>query len=230
MAEEGYIVAGSKPWSRRIFDERIAPLHGSWTFVASPDELTEELVDRVAPRFIFFMHWSWRVGPELTDHHECVNFHMTEVPFGRGGSPLQNLVVRGHQHTKLTALRMTSELDAGPVYGREDLCLRGTAEEVYVRATELAAEMIAKIVRDRPEPLPQEGEPVFFARRTPAESEVPTTGSLEELHDFIRMLDADAYPHAFLRHGSFRLELRRSALYDGAIIADVHITREDEER
>jgi len=37
---------------------------------------------------------------------------MTDVPYGRGGSPLQNLIVRGHTETKLTALRCVRDLDA----------------------------------------------------------------------------------------------------------------------
>ncbi len=37
--------------------------------------------------------------------------HMTDVPYGRGGSPLQNLIARGHTSTKLTAMRMTAEVD-----------------------------------------------------------------------------------------------------------------------
>ncbi len=28
---------------------------------------------------------------------ECVCFHMTDVPYGRGGSPLQNLIIREPQ-------------------------------------------------------------------------------------------------------------------------------------
>lgn len=57
---------------------------------------------------------------------ECVCFHMTDVPYGRGGSPLQNLIVRKHKKTKLTALKMTEEIDAGPVYCKRELSLDGS--------------------------------------------------------------------------------------------------------
>lgn len=33
------------------------------------------------------------------------DFHMTNFPYGRGGSPLQNLMKRGHHTTTITALR-----------------------------------------------------------------------------------------------------------------------------
>ncbi|PNW32559.1 UNVERIFIED_CONTAM: methionyl-tRNA formyltransferase, partial [Euhalothece sp. KZN 001] len=156
--------------------------------------------------------------------YECVCFHMTDVPYGRGGSPLQNLIIRGHQKTKLTALQMTEEFDAGPVYLKEDLCLGGNAEEIYLRATHLSAKMIGKIIQEEPTPQPQSGEVTNFKRRQPSESEIPQLSSLSQLHDFIRMLDAEGYPKAFIDDQGFRYEFTRSALYDGRIVADVTIT------
>jgi len=141
-----------------------------------------------------------------------------------GGSPLQNLIVRGHRHTKLTALRMAHDFDAGPVYLKEDLSLEGNAEEIYIRATQLAAKMIGQILKEQPEPVPQTGEATVFKRRKPAESNIPGLNSLQALHDFVRMLDAEGYPHAFLEYKGFRYEFNRAALYDGRIVADVRIT------
>jgi len=150
---------------------------------------------------------------------------MTDVPFGRGGSPLQNLIVRGHRKTTLTALRMAEEFDAGPVYIKEPLSLEGGAEEIYLRAGRASAKMIQRIVREEMTPVSQEGKAVNFKRRTPAESEVRNPASLEVLYDFIRMLDAEGYPRAFLDYSGMRFEFSRPALYDGRIVADVKITR-----
>jgi methionyl-tRNA formyltransferase len=222
----GYIVAGCKPWNRRVFDEVISRLAGEWHYVGEREKLILEKVRKLRPRYVFFLHWSWKVPTELLDDVECVCFHMTDVPYGRGGSPLQNLIVRGHRTTKLTALRMTSSFDAGPVYLKRDLSLEGGAEEIYLRACTLSADMIRQIVQDEMQPLPQTGEPVNFRRRKPEESQIAKLDSLEQLHDFIRMLDAEGYPHAFLSHAGYRFEFSRSALYDGRIAADVHITVE----
>jgi len=222
-----YLVLGCKPWNRRLFDESLRQLPGRWTFVDSAKTLTSDFVSELSPRYIFFLHWSWRVPEEIVKRFECVCFHMTDVPFGRGGSPLQNLIVRGLRKTKLTALRMTEEFDAGPVYLKKPLSLEGGAEEIYLRAGCLSAKMIQQIVREEMTPVPQQGKAVNFKRRTPAESEVKTSSSLEELHDFIRMLDAEGYPHAFFHHSGMRYELSRPALYDGRIVADVTITRAD---
>jgi len=222
--QNSYVVAGAKIWSRRVFTEIISGYQGRWHFVGSPDELTVKAMGSLEPRYIFFLHWSWWVPPEMVKNYDCVCFHMTDVPYGRGGSPLQNLIVRGHRQTKLTALRMVESFDAGPVYLKEDLSLEGNAEEIYIRQSYLAARMIRHIIDNEPEPIPQVGEPVNFDRRKPEESRIPQRDSLQALHDFMRMLDADGYPRAFMEYNGFRYEFNRAALYDGRIMADVIIT------
>jgi len=228
-AQKSYLVLGCKPWNRRLFDEALHALPGHWSYLDAPDQLTLASVRALAPRFIFFLHWSWKVPDEIVEQFECVCFHMTDVPFGRGGSPLQNLIIRGCRETKLTALQMSKKFDAGPVYLKESLSLSGGAEEIYLRAGRLSAEMIKSIIQREPKPKPQQGEVVNFKRRRPEESEVGRVASLEQLHDFIRMLDAEGYPQAFLDYGGFRFEFSRPALYDGRIVADVTITRTADE-
>lgn len=222
-SQSRYIVAGCKPWNWRVFNEVIREYPGKWRFVSEPEQLIPAS-NQFKPRYIFFLHWSWLVPKEIIQTYECICFHMTNVPYGRGGSPLQNLIVRGHHHTKLTALRMVNELDAGPVYAQEDLWLGGNAEEIYIRSSHLSASIIRRIIEDCPQPVPQLGEPTIFKRRKPAESQVPAMDSLMALYDFIRMLDAQGYPHAFLKHRGLRYEFRRAGLYHDRIVADVTIT------
>jgi methionyl-tRNA formyltransferase len=223
-----YLVLGCKPWNRRLFEDTLHSLPGEWHYIGSPAELTLEAAERLSPRYVFFLHWSWKVPDELVDRYECVCFHMTDVPYGRGGSPLQNLIVNGHRETRLTALRMSREFDAGPVYMKEPLSLEGGAEEIYLRAGRLSANMIQRVIRLEPKPVPQKGKAVNFKRRKPEQSELTSASaaSLEQFHDFIRMLDAEGYPRAFLQHSGFRFEFSRTALYDGRIVADVTITRD----
>lgn len=213
----------------RLFERRLRSLPGQWTFLSTPDELTKERLLAIAPRYVFFLHWSARVPDDVVERFECVCFHMTDVPYGRGGSPLQNLILRGHRTTKLTALRMTAAFDAGPVYEKRPLSLEGTAQEIYERAGEVSADIIAELIVSEPTPSEQEGEPVVFQRRRPEESELPRNASPEALYDFIRMLDADGYPRAFIRHGALRLELSGARLDvdTGELRAQVRVISEE---
>ena len=153
----------------------------------------------------------------------CVIFHMTDLPFGRGGSPLQNLIARGIYETKLSALKCTAQLDAGDIYIKQPLSLWGTAEEIYLRAAELTKEMIIQIVKEKPQLHKQQGEPVVFRRRKPSEGDIGKLKYLSEVFDYIRMLDADTYPPAFLDKNNLHIEFTRASLKDGHILADAKI-------
>lgn len=218
------IVLGCKPWNRKTFNETICHFPGRWKYIQAPEGLSLKDLAALRPRRLFFLHWSWLVPANILSSYECIAFHMTDLPFGRGGSPLQNLIVRGIRRTRLSAFRMTPRFDEGPIYLMEELSLDGSAQEIYVRASELAARMIRRILRENPRPRPQQGKPVIFRRRTPVESQIPASLSLEQMHDFIRMLDADTYPRAYLEYSGHRFEFRRSVLYPDRVEALVTIT------
>jgi len=218
-----YVVVGSRSWNRRVFSDILSSYPGKWIFWCTKEQVSLQSLSSLRPQYIFFLHWSWRIHDEIIDKYECVCFHMADVPYGRGGSPLQNLIIRGHRQTKLTALRMVRELDAGPVYMKRDLSLEGNAEEIYIRATYLSAEMIKEMIQTKPVATPQTGDAYIFERRNPEQSAIPNLESLPQLHDFIRMLDAEGYPRAFIEHNGYRYEFSRANLYDGRIEADVKI-------
>jgi len=217
---DAYVVCGYKSWNREVFDTTLSHLPGHWYFIGSQEELTLEFLKKVAPQYIFFLHWSWIVPRDILEAYECVNFHMTDLPYGRGGSPLQNLILRGHTKTKLTAHRMTKEVDEGPIYLKEDLRLDGTAEEILKRASDLSIQMVQYIIEQNPKPTPQRGKVVLFKRRTPEQSKIPEGLSAKERYDFIRMLDAEGYPHAFSIENGVCIEYHNATLVDGRLEAD----------
>jgi methionyl-tRNA formyltransferase len=188
-------------------------------------ELDIEALRKIMPNYIFFPHWSWKVPQEIYEEFECVIFHMTDLPFGRGGSPLQNLVVRGISETQLTALQCVSEMDAGPIYMKLPMSLYGTAEEILMRASGLIEKMIEQILTNRTLPTPQVGEPTIFRRRTPQDGNMACVTTLEQIFDYIRMLDADGYSPAFIETEHFRLEFERASLKPDCVVADVKILR-----
>ena len=195
------------------------------TRIRTPDALAPGLLQELKPRYVFFPHWSHRIPAEIYDDFECVIFHMSDVPFGRGGSPLQNLIVRGFHNTQLTALRCVEEMDAGDVYMKCPLSLAGTAEQILRRASDLTGEMIKAILRENPVPVPQTGEITAFRRRTPQEGDIAGLAGLDKIYDHIRMLDADGYPSAFLEIGNLRLEFSAASLRPDAVEAAVRIIR-----
>jgi methionyl-tRNA formyltransferase len=221
-----FMLLTSRPWNAGL-DERLRfstgrPVHT----ISQPDELLLEEVAKLNPEWIFVPHWSHWIPEAIWSRWPTVIFHMTDLPYGRGGSPLQNLIQRGHSSTMLTALRCSAELDTGPIYSKEPLSLHGTAEEIFLRANALIEVMINQIVRGHIEPRPQHGQPVLFSRRKPEQSNLNCcpAGDLVAWYDQIRMLDAEGYPHAFLEVDGMRLEFRRVSHRSDGLHADVVIT------
>lgn len=192
----------------------------------SREALSLDALEEIAPRYVFFPHWNWRVEPAIFERFECVVFHTAPLPYGRGGSPVQNMILQGFETAPVCALRMTADIDGGPIYDRREISLAGTVREIFARIGDAVEDLIVTICRDAPEPVPQSGEPVHFRRRTPAESELPAEATLREIYDRIRMVDGEGYPKAFIRLGDKRIEFSE-AQFDGTTIqASVSIKRD----
>jgi methionyl-tRNA formyltransferase len=218
-----YIVASERPWNAQLAS-RLGMRTGSrFIAITRAADLTAQSVAEAQPRYIFFAHWSARIPEAIWSAHECVVFHMTDVPYGRGGSPLQNLIARGHDTTMMSALRCERGLDAGPVYLKRPLALHGSAEEIFLRADRVIESMIVEMIRDEPAPSPQQGEVVTFTRRRPEEGDLRAASGLDQWYDLIRMLDAEGYPHAYLDVGALRLEFSRVNRRSGGLVANVVI-------
>lgn len=217
-----YLVVGNHPWNRAIFDTRLRRMGGDWIYVSTPKEL-EQALD-FSPRYIFFLHWSKIVPEEITDNFECVCFHPSPLPKGRGGTPIQNQIMEGIIETQLTAFRMTQELDAGPIYLQYPLSLKGPLHQIFAREMSVAADMVWTIIHRDVKPVPQEGEPTYFLRRRPFESIIGGAKDIYFLYDFIRMLDADGYPKATLDDGSCLYTFSDAELVGNKLVAKVEIT------
>ena len=220
-----FIVASSKPWHKVSFDKFTKKTNFNWLFVSTPKELRNTLKKNTKFNYLFFMHWNWKVPQKIFEKYECICFHMTDLPYGRGGSPLQNLILEGAKHTILTAFKMTKEIDGGPIYFKNQMSLNGRAKNIYKRADRLSWKIINWIIKNEPIPEPQKGKSIYFNRRKPIQSLIPKKAKLTKIYDFIRMLDAPTYPLSFIDHGDFKLEFSQAKLVDNFVEARVMIKK-----
>jgi methionyl-tRNA formyltransferase len=209
---ENYVVATIKDWNIDQFNKKTTNLTGQWHLITQPEELTLEKLEKIKPKYVFFPHWSWLVPTYILRKFTCICFHMTDVPYGRGGSPLQNLILREHKSTKLSALKMEEKLDSGPIYLQVPLSLKGSAQEIFVDCAEKVFDLISTIIKLDPVPVPQTGEVLIFSRRTASQSQLPESISVAKSYDFIRMLDAETYHKAFINYGDLLLEFSNANL------------------
>lgn len=221
-------LVSDRRWNTNLKGRLEKRLNCNICVIDQPDQLTAQFLEKEGVQTIFFAHWSYKIPSSIHDNYECIIFHMTDVPYGRGGSPLQNLIVRGHENTVMSAIQCVEEMDAGPVYLKRPLNLNGNAEEIFLRADKLIESMIIEIIEKHPEPNPQQGEPLVFKRRKPKESNWSEATNLDAVFDHIRMLDAEGYPRAFIDVGPFRLRFTRASRRTDAIEANVRIEFRDD--
>jgi len=220
------IIATIKPWNIKNAEKIAQKIKDKYhtEIITNKEELTAEKIKALNPEYIFFPHWSWKIPESIYKQYNCIVFHMTDLPFGRGGSPLQNLIIRGYKQTKISAIKVVKAMDAGPVYLKEELELYGTADEIFMRASKIVFEkMIPKILENNITPAEQQGEITPFKRRKPEESNIENLKTLEQLYDYIRMLDGEGYPKAFIETDQFKVEFSRASLKQDGIIADAKI-------
>ncbi|MDE3742218.1 methionyl-tRNA formyltransferase [Maribacter polysaccharolyticus] len=222
-----YIILSSKAWNIDLVERlKLDAPESNWHYISRKEDFNLEVLEKIKPEKIFIPHWSYIIPESIFINFDCVVFHMTDLPYGRGGSPLQNLIANGLEHTKISAIKVVKELDAGPIYLKSELGLYGTAEEIFIRANHIIYNMIIKIKNESPILSEQEGKITTFKRRTPKMSSIEDLKELEDIFNHIRMLDADGYPHAYLETERLKLEFTRASLKaDKSIIADVRITK-----
>lgn len=215
--------------SNNLYDDMYLFNKPDCLFIKDKDALTYEYLKKINPKYVFFPHWSYIIPKEVYENFECIIFHMTDLPFGRGGSPLQNLIEREIYDTKISAIKCVKELDAGDVYLKKDFSLEtGSAFEIYKNAAKIISKMIDEIIETNPSPKRQEGEIFGFKRRKPEMSNIKKLKDINKLYDYIRMLDAPGYPKAYLENEKVKYEFFDAKIEDGKLVAKVEIKVKDE--
>ena len=223
-----YVLLSEKIWHIELFNSlKFYFPDSSWYLINSNSDFTINNLNRIQPKKIFIPHWSYIIPKEIYENFDCIVFHMTDLPYGRGGSPLQNLIVRGFNSTKISGIKVQSGIDTGDVYLKKSLDLDGTAQQIFQRSTAVIGEMIIEIIVNNCKPFPQTGEIVEFKRRKPEESNISELEDLENIYNYIRMLDCEGYPHAFIETKFFKAEFTNANFNESEkiITANVRIVK-----
>lgn len=225
------VICTHKTWNvenARRFQEENKKIH-QVKIIEKKEDLQISDLEEFTPDFIFFPHWSYIIPQDIYENYLCIVFHMTDLPFGRGGSPLQNLIARGYEKTKISAIHVNAGLDTGDIYCKEELGLTGTADEIFKRASAIIfTTMIPEILKGSLKPQKQRGEAVTFRRRKPEQSKLDAEMDIKQLYDQIRMLDGEGYPKAYMELGEYQLQFSQACLQEGKLTAKVtFVLKED---
>lgn len=191
--------------------------------VKNKDELNLELIYKHKPDFIMFPHWSQKVSSEIYQNYKCICFHSSPLPYGRGGSPIQNMINLGHDETEVCSLLMTEEFDAGPIYIRTKVSLKGNLDQILIRIYKAIADQINELLKNDIEPEEQVGEVTKFSRIT--DNSIKFNEPLNKIFDKIRMLDSSIYPQSYIDIEDCKIEFKNAKYSEDQIEASITIKK-----
>lgn len=148
-----------------------------------------------------------RIAPPdiLARNRHNLAIHASNLPAGRGWSPLTWQILAGENRIPLCLFEATEEVDAGPVYYREYLEFRGDEliDEMRVCLAEKSIELCQRFLSAPTPPVGtlQAGEPAYWARRRPEDSRLDPDKTLAEQFNLLRTVDNQHYPAFFELHG-----------------------------
>jgi len=220
-----YILVSEKSWHDILFKKLKNREGENWYRIKNKKDFNKKFIEKLYPEKIFIPHWSNIIKSEIWSNYECILFHMTDLPFGRGGSPLQNLILRNQKETKISAIRVVDGIDEGDIYLKAKLSLKGTAREIFERSTPIILKMIREIIEKKMEPIAQEGIVTKFKRRLESQGDLKQVKELNSVYDYIRMLDCEGYPNAFIETANLKFDFFNAKNNNNEIIANVRISK-----
>ena len=143
----------------------------------------------------------------LSHNHNNIVVHASKLPKGKGWSPASWQVLEGKNDIPVTLFEAVSKVDSGKIYIEQVLSLDGTEllQEIHDKLGEITHRMCYSFVSQYPRILSkgkfQIGGSTYYPRRTPKDSELNLSLTLDEQFNALRIADNEKYPAFFIRKG-----------------------------
>lgn len=192
-----------RDWALEIYDRLARNTHHAVLIIRKREQYDEDAVIAFNPDLILFYGWSWIVSDALLEQFTCLMLHPSPLPKYRGGSPIQNQIIRGETESAVTIFKMSAELDAGDIVRQKPISFEGRMSDIFARLTETGYQLTLDLIDHGCTFTPQDHSlATSYKRRKPSDSEITIRDLQEEPGDYlynkIRMLE-DPYPNAFIR-------------------------------
>lgn len=140
---------------------------------------------------------------DLNKHNLVV--HESDLPQGKGWSPLTWQIIEGKNKIPVTLIEATEQVDAGDIYGQELIILKGTelVEELREKQGEATIKLLLNFIENYPNNTrrKQDGKESFYPRRKPEHSQLDIHKTIADQFNLLRVCDNERYPAWFEIHG-----------------------------
>lgn len=192
------------PWARQLAEAIVQRGHE----VA----LLHELEDIQAGEIAFYLSCTVMIPQRILDlHAHNLVCHPSRLPEGRGMSPLTWEILAGRQEIYVTLFEAVKAMDAGDIYYQDVLHFEGHElnDELKAAQGQKTVELCLRFVDAYPRVMgvPQQGQPTFYRRRQPQDSQLDVHKTIAEQFDLLRVVDNERYP-AYIEHRGHRYFLK----------------------
>ena len=130
--------------------------------------------------------------------------HESDLPHGKGWSPLTWQVLEGKCKIPITLFEASEMVDSGRIYAQEFIELNGSEllSEIKHKQGLKTIELILKFFNNFPlKGEKQKGKETFYKRRTIKDNELDIHKTINEHFNLLRVCDNERYPAYFIMNG-----------------------------
>ncbi len=139
----------------------------------------------------------------LDQHRHNIVVHASDLPKGTGWAPLFWQILEGKNKIPFVLFEAGERADAGTIYLKDYLALRGDElhDEIRLKEAQKVIAMCLKFLDSfhRLKPRQQKGKRTYYPRRTPKDSELDIHKSIRDQFNLLRIVSNREFP-AFFRH------------------------------
>lgn len=184
------------PWAHQLHDQLVKENH-EVSFVYKKEDIQ-------AGDIAFYIS-CYVIIPKkiLALHKHNLVCHPSDLPKGRGMSPLTWQILEGKNNIVLTLFEAAEKVDAGKIYLQETMHFDGTElnEELKQKQGDSTLALCMQFIHQYPNITAREqvGEPTFYSWRKPEDSKLDINKTIAEQFNLLRVVDNERYP-AFFEH------------------------------
>ena len=166
----------------------------------------------------FILSYTRIIEPEYLKYskHNLI-VHESNLPQGKGMSPLTWQVIEGKQEIPIVLFEAEKSIDSGKIYFRDKITLTGIelVDDLRELQAEKTFQLIDQFLYNYPNISGEEqaGDSSYYPRRTSKDSQLDLNKTLAEQINLLRVCDNEKYP-AFFVHNGQKFLLKISKSYD----------------
>jgi len=131
--------------------------------------------------------------------------HESNLPKGKGFSPVQWQVLKNKNKIPATLFKATKNLDCGNVILKDNFKINATDlnEEIRISQANITFKLIKRFLKIYPKykEIPQKNNSTYFRRRSKEDSKIDLKKSLKSQINLLRIVDNENYPAFFYYKG-----------------------------